>query len=84
VILYKSVEDSIEAAGERPMLILHGDIDVRLDYQESVNFKNYVDSVGTDVELITFNNADHTEGMLKETERYRDELVGFFEVAWLR
>jgi hypothetical protein len=52
---------------------------VRLDYQESVNFKNYADSVGTDVELITFNDADHTEGMLTETERYRDELVGFFE-----
>jgi dipeptidyl aminopeptidase/acylaminoacyl peptidase len=63
------------------MLILHGDSDVRLAYQESVNFKNYADSVGTDVELITFNNADHTEGMLTETERYRDELVGFFEGA---
>jgi dipeptidyl aminopeptidase/acylaminoacyl peptidase len=59
-------------------LILHGDIDVRLDYQESVNFKAYADSVGTDVELMTFNNADHTEGMLAEPERYRDELFGFF------
>jgi dipeptidyl aminopeptidase/acylaminoacyl peptidase len=76
-----SVQESIEAAGDRPMLILHGDSDVRLDYQESVNFKNYADSVGTDVELITFNDADHTEGMLTETERYRDELVGFFEGA---
>ena len=61
------------------ILILHGDSDVRLDYQESVNFKAYADEVGTDVELITFNNADHTEGMLTEPDRYRDELVGFFE-----
>ena len=61
------------------MLILHEDTDVRLDYQQSVNFKNYADSVGTDVEPISFNNADHTEGMLTETERYRDELVGFFQ-----
>ena len=30
------------------MLILHGVSDVSLDYQESVNFKNYADSVGTD------------------------------------
>ena len=76
-----TVPESIEAAGDRPMLILHGDSDVRLDYQESVNFKNYADSVGTDVELITFEGADHTEGMLTETQRYRDELVGFFEGA---
>ena len=59
-------------------MILHGDSDVRLAYEESVNFKEYADSVGTDVELITFEGADHTEGMLTETERYRDELVGFF------
>ena len=63
------------------MLILHGDSDVRLAYEESVNFKAYADEVGTDVELITFNNADHTEGMLTEPERYRNELVGFFERA---
>ena len=46
-----------------------------------MNFKAYADEVGTDVELITFNNADHTEGMLTEPERYKDELVGFFEGA---
>ena len=63
------------------MLILHGDSDVRLDYQESVNFKNYADSVGTDIDLKTFNDADQTERMLTETERYRDELVGVFEGA---
>ena len=63
------------------MLILHWGSDVRLDYQESVNFKNYADSVGTDVELITFKNADHTEGRLSEKECYKDELVGFFTGA---
>lgn len=59
------------------MLILHGFIDVRLDYQESDNFKAFANSVGTDVELITFNNADHTEGMLAEAGHFREELVGF-------
>lgn len=74
-----SVSEAIEAAGSRPMLILHGDQDVRLAYQESVNFKEFADSVGADATLITFVGADHTEGMLTETDRYRDELVGFFE-----
>jgi predicted esterase len=64
------------------MLILHGDGDVRLDYQESVNFKNYADSVGTDVKQITFEGAHQTEAMLTETEQYRDELAGFFEGAF--
>jgi dipeptidyl aminopeptidase/acylaminoacyl peptidase len=63
------------------MLILHEDSDVRPDYQESLNFNAYADNFGTDVELITFNNDDHTEGMLTEPERCRDELVWFFEGA---
>jgi len=61
------------------MLIMHWGIDVRLDSQESTNFKAYANEVGTHVELITFNNNHHTEGMLTETERYRNELVGFFD-----
>jgi hypothetical protein len=65
------------------VLILHGDSAVKLEYQESVNFQNYADSVGTDVELITFKNADRTEGMLSEKECYKDELVGFFTGAWI-
>ena len=63
------------------MLILHGDSAVKLGYQESGNFQNYADSVGTNVELITFKNADHTEGMLSEKECCKDELVGFFTGA---
>jgi len=73
-----SVNDSIVAAGDRPMLILHGDKDQRLDYQSSVDFYNYAKSVGADIQLETFEGADHTEGMLTETQRYADTLVQFF------
>lgn len=73
-----AVTDSIEAAGVRPMLILHGDIDQRLDYQSSVDFYNYAKGVGANIELETFTGADHTEGMLSETDRYAQTLVSFF------
>ena len=59
--------------------ILHGDIDQRLDYQSSVDFYNYAKAVGADIELETFENADHTEGMLTETERYAETLASFFK-----
>jgi len=72
------VKDSIEMAGSRPMLILHGDIDQRLDYQSSVDFYEYAKSVGAEIKLETFENADHTEGMLTETDRYAKVLSDFF------
>lgn len=71
----------IEAAGKRPMLILHGDSDQRLDYQSSVDFYNYAKSVGANIQLETFVGADHTEGMLTETERYSQVLSNFFDQA---
>jgi predicted esterase len=74
-----SVPDSIEAAGDRPMLILHGSVDQRLDYQSSVDFVEYAKSVGVDITLETFDNADHTEGMLTETDRYAAALQDFFD-----
>lgn len=73
--------DGIEAAGGRPMLILHGDSDQRLDYQSSVDFLMYAKSVGANVVLETFEGADHTEGMLSESERYAKLLSGFFDSA---
>jgi dipeptidyl aminopeptidase/acylaminoacyl peptidase len=76
-----SVMQGIEAAGDRPMLILHGDIDQRLDYQSSVDFYNYAKDQGSDITLETFKGADHTEGMLTESERYADVLSGFFDRA---
>lgn len=76
-----SVKQGIEAAGARPMLILHGDIDQRLDYQSSVDFYNYAKSVGANITLETFENADHTEGMLSETDRYARVLASFFDQA---
>jgi alpha/beta superfamily hydrolase len=74
-----AVTDSIAAAGERPMLILHGDNDQRLDFQSSIDFVEYAKSVGTEIELVTFEGADHTEGMLSESNRYAQALTEFFE-----
>jgi hypothetical protein len=59
-------------------LVLHGDIDQRLDYQSSVDYVAYAESVGAKVSFETFVGADHTEGMLSETERYANALVEFF------
>jgi alpha/beta superfamily hydrolase len=74
-----SAMEGIEAAGARPMLILHGDIDQRLDYQSSVDFYNYAKGVGANITLETFVGADHTEGMLTETNRYAALLADFFD-----
>jgi len=74
-----SVTSAIDAAGDRPMLILHGDADQRLAYQSSLDFVDYAKSVGGNIQLETFAGADHTEGMLTETDRYADVLASFFE-----
>lgn len=76
-----AVTDSIEAAGQRPMLILHGDADMRLDYQSSVDFYEYAKGVGANIQLETFVGADHTEGMLSESDRYAKALVDFFDAS---
>lgn len=76
-----SVPDAIVAAGQRPLLILHGDADQRLKYQSSVDFVAYAESVGANVKLETFEGADHTEGMLTETERYARQLTEFFDMS---
>ena len=74
-----AVTDAIKDAGTRPMLILHGDSDQRLDYQSSLDFFDYASSVGANITLETFRGADHTEGMLTETERYAKVLADFFD-----
>jgi len=61
------------------MLILHGEIDQRLDYQSSVDFVEYAESIGKSVQLETFVGADHTEGMLTEPQRYAKALSDFFD-----
>ena len=76
-----SVKDSIVDAGDRPMLILHGDADQRLDYQSSLDFFDYANSVGANITLETFRGSDHTEGMLSESERYARVLSEFFEAS---
>jgi dipeptidyl aminopeptidase/acylaminoacyl peptidase len=76
-----SAMEGIEAAGQRPMLILHGEKDQRLDYQSSLDFYAYAKSVGATITLETFEDADHTEGMLTETDRYASVLSDFFDQA---
>lgn len=71
----------IDAAGDRPILLLHGTDDQRLSYAGAVEFLNYGTSVGANITLETFQDADHTEGMLRETERYNRALTGFFDRA---
>ena len=74
-----TVASAIDATGDRPMLVLHGNADQRIDYQSSVDFVDYAKSVGVDVIFETFEGADHTEGMLTETDRYAEALVSFFD-----
>lgn len=74
-----AVTEAIQAAEDRPMLILHGNVDQRLDYQSSLDFFDYANSIGANITLETFAGADHTEGMLTEPQRYADALRNFFD-----
>lgn len=72
------IPQGIEAAGDRPILLLHGTEDQRLAYEGAVQFRDYAQAQGVDVRLETFDGSDHTEGMLRETDRYQRALVDFF------
>lgn len=76
-----SIPAGIVAAGSRPILLLHGTEDQRLAYEGAEKFLAYGQSVGAMVTLETFQGADHTEGMLTETQRYADALTSFFSQA---
>jgi dipeptidyl aminopeptidase/acylaminoacyl peptidase len=75
------IPTGIDAAGTRPILLLHGTKDQRLAYEGALKFLDYGKSVGANVRLETFEGADHTEGMLTETQRYSDALTSFFRQA---
>lgn len=79
-----SIPAGIDAAGDRPFLLLHGTDDQRLSYDGAVQFFDYATSVGATVNLETFEGADHTEGILTETQRYADALTSFFDAALRR
>ena len=76
-----SIPAGIDAAAERPILLLHGTEDQRLSYQGAVKFEEYARNQGVDIRLETFEGSDHTEGMLKETDRYATALTTFFRQA---
>ncbi len=75
------IPSGIEAAGDRPFLLLHGTDDQRLAYSGALQFRDYAESVGVAVQLETFTGADHTEGQLTETQRYAEALTSFFDKA---
>lgn len=75
------ISTAVDALQGRPMLILHGDRDQRLAYDGAVKLATYGTDVGQPVRLETFTNADHTEGMLTEPERYQQLLGDFFRSA---
>jgi len=75
------IPSGIAAAGTRPLLLLHGTDDQRLSYDGAIAFFDYATNLGVDVQLESFEGSDHTEGMLRETERYRTALVNFFSEA---
>ncbi|MEY3019505.1 MAG: hypothetical protein RLZZ272_489 [Actinomycetota bacterium] len=76
-----SIAEGIEAAGARPFLLLHGDADQRIAYDGALEFLTHADTVGASARLETFAGADHTEGMLTETDRYASALTDFFTAA---
>jgi dienelactone hydrolase len=76
-----TVAQSLKQAGARPFLVLHGEEDKRLDFQGSVEFKEYAESIGVPVQLESFVGADHTEGMLTEPQRYARLLGDFFDTS---
>jgi dipeptidyl aminopeptidase/acylaminoacyl peptidase len=78
-----TVAQSLKQAGARPFLVLHGEEDKRLDFQGSVEFKDYAESIGVPVQLESFVGADHTEGMLTEPQRYARLLSDFFDASLL-
>ena len=75
------ISAGIDAAGTRPLLLLHGTDDQRLAYEGAVKFRDYAENAGVEVTLETFEGADHTEGMLTETQRYAAALTTFFRNA---
>jgi dipeptidyl aminopeptidase/acylaminoacyl peptidase len=76
-----SIPAGIDAAADRPILLLHGTEDQRLSYAGAVKFEEYARSRGVDIRLETFEGSDHTEGMLEETDRYATALTTFFRQA---
>jgi len=62
-------------------LLLHGTDDQRLAYEGALQFRDYAEKAGVEITLETFEGADHTEGMLAETNRYASVLTTFFRNA---
>lgn len=76
-----SIATAIGSLDGRPMLVLHGDLDQRLAHDGAVKLASWGTQVGEEVRLETFVGADHTEGMLREPERYQALLGSFFRGA---
>ena len=75
------IAKAVEALDGRPMMILHGTIDQRLAFEEAVKLASFGATAGQTVVLEPFVGSDHTEGMLREPERYQQLLGDFFRGA---
>jgi dipeptidyl aminopeptidase/acylaminoacyl peptidase len=75
------IADAIDALDGRPLLVLHGDRDQRLAFDGALQVASHGEAVGERVRLETFVGSDHTEGMLREPDRYQEVLGEFFRAA---
>jgi dienelactone hydrolase len=57
-----SVASAIDATGDRPMLVLHGNADQRLNYQSSVDFVEWSDAVSTEEKVELLENKGIKKG----------------------
>jgi len=73
--------DGIKRMGERPLQVLHGSADSRVPYHNATDLVTFARAIGKSVTLHTFADADHTEGLLLEPDRYYQELEQFFSGA---
>lgn len=76
-----SPSDGLNAMGHRPVQVFHGNLDSRVPYHNALALMAYAQETGVHAILHTFEDADHTEGLLIDPERYERELTRFFSAS---
>ena len=76
-----SPSDGLDALGLRPVQIFHGSRDSRVPYHNALDLMAHAQETGVHAILHTFDDADHTEGLLIDPERYERELTQFFSAS---
>ena len=74
--------DAIRNANGRPIFILHGTGDQRINVQHTYQLQALAKDLGVDnVEIWTPEGIDHVQAAWKLTDEYESRLVGFFDSA---